>query len=62
VVPVEVVEVVDSTAAGDSFNAGFMASKFQQHDLKTACGNANRLASVVIQHWGAIIPTDAMPD
>jgi 2-dehydro-3-deoxygluconokinase len=60
-VPAEVVKVVDSTAAGDSFNAGFMASKFQQSDLKTACGKANRLASVVIQYRGAIIPTTAMP-
>ena len=61
-VPAEAVKVVDSTAAGDSFNAGFMAAKFQQHDLKSACGNANRLASVVIQHRGAIIPRAAMPD
>jgi 2-dehydro-3-deoxygluconokinase len=61
-VPAEVVKVVDTTAAGDSFNAGFMASRFQGQDMKAACCVANRLASVVIQHRGAIIPIEAMPD
>ena len=60
-VAAEVVKVVDSTAAGDSFNAGFMASRFKGQDLTTACRAANRLASVVIQHRGAIIPVEAMP-
>jgi sugar/nucleoside kinase (ribokinase family) len=27
-----------------------------------ACGVANRLASVVIQHRGAIIPLETMPE
>jgi len=60
-VPAEIVKVVDSTAAGDSFNAGFLASRFLGQDIKTACWAANRLASVVIQHRGAIIPNEAMP-
>jgi len=60
-VPAEIVTVVDSTAAGDSFNAGFMAARFNGQDLTAACRAANRLASVVIQHRGAIIPVDAMP-
>jgi 2-dehydro-3-deoxygluconokinase len=62
VVPAETVKVVDSTAAGDSFNAGFIASRFQGCDLHAAALAANRLASTVIQHRGAIIPRDNMPD
>jgi len=60
-VPAEIVTVVDSTAAGDSFNAGFIAARFNGQDIPDACRAANRLAATVIQHRGAMIPLDAMP-
>ncbi|BFM08494.1 sugar kinase [Halioxenophilus aromaticivorans] len=55
------VPVIDSTAAGDSFNAGYLAAR-QSGLLPTdAAAEGHRLASIVIQHKGAIIPLDAMP-
>ncbi|MCT8248621.1 sugar kinase [Proteus faecis] len=48
--------VIDTTAAGDSFNAAFIAAWLQNHNLPTCCLWGNTLAGLVIQHHGAIIP------
>jgi 2-dehydro-3-deoxygluconokinase len=53
--------VVDSTAAGDSFNAGYMAAKFGGSTAVDAAKQAHKLASTVIRYRGAIIPAAAMP-
>jgi 2-dehydro-3-deoxygluconokinase len=55
-----VAEVVDSTAAGDSFNAGYLAARLLGADPPAAADLGNRLAARVIAHPGAIIPADAM--
>ncbi len=61
-VPTQAVnQLVDTTAAGDSFNAGFLAAVLQQRPLQEACHWGNQLAGTVIQHKGAIIPLGAMP-
>lgn len=57
----EVPAVLDTTAAGDSFNAGFLAAWLSGADPRAACSVANTLAATVIQHPGAIIPLSAMP-
>lgn len=54
-------KVIDSTAAGDSFNAGFLAEYIQNHSLADSCRAGHKLASTVIQHKGAIIPAVVMP-
>ncbi|MGF1751073.1 sugar kinase [Vibrio cionasavignyae] len=51
--------VVDTTSAGDSFNGGFLSCYLAGGSLKQSCQRGNALAGVVIQHRGAIIPTDA---
>lgn len=47
---------VDTTAAGDSFNAGFLAARLRGSSGVDACRAGHALASQVIQHRGAIIP------
>ena len=53
---------VDTTAAGDSFNAGYLATRLGGGDPEAAARNGHRLATEVIRHRGAIIPAAAMPD
>ena len=54
-VPVE--QIVDTTSAGDAFNAGFLAGWLTGENIKTAAQMGHQLAAVVIQHKGAIIPS-----
>jgi 2-dehydro-3-deoxygluconokinase len=56
-----VANVVDTTAAGDAFNAGFLAGWLTDRSPHECGGIGNTLAGVVIQHQGAIIPAAAMP-
>ena len=53
--------VVDTTAAGDSFSAGYLARRLQQGSVTESAEQGHRLAGTVIQHRGAIIPADVMP-
>ena len=60
--PVTVQErVVDTTAAGDSFNAGYISSRLSGHDVAASVRAGQTLAGRVIQHHGAIIPRDDTP-
>ncbi len=54
--------VVDTTAAGDSFNAGFIAARFSGKSMEDASAFGNTLAARVVQHRGAIIAREAMAD
>lgn len=62
-VPTQVVEhVVDTTAAGDSFNAAYLYQWLISGDANVAAQAGHRLAGEVIGHKGAIIPIEAMPN
>lgn len=54
-------KVVDTTAAGDSFAAGYLSARLTGSDPVTSARSGARMASVVIQYPGAIIPREAMP-
>jgi 2-dehydro-3-deoxygluconokinase len=51
----------DTTGAGDSFNAAFLAALLVGAAPETAVLAGHRLAGEVVMHPGAIIPLEAMP-
>lgn len=54
--------VIDTTAAGDSFSAGYLAVRLTGGDAEAAAQRGHLTASTVIQYRGAIIPREAMPN
>jgi 2-dehydro-3-deoxygluconokinase len=54
--------VIDTTAAGDSFAAAYLAARLGGADPVAAARAGHRLAGAVVCHRGAIIPLTAMPD
>lgn len=50
--------IVDTTAAGDSFNGVYLASRMQKQSIKNSIDKASLMASRVIGIKGAIIPKE----
>lgn len=59
--PVRIHNVVDTTAAGDAFNGGYIAARIAGHGVESAARCAHCIAAAVVQHRGAIIPAAATP-
>lgn len=61
VAPAAALAPIDTTGAGDSFNAGYLAARRRGASAAAAAAFANRLAGQVIATPGAILPRAAMP-
>jgi 2-dehydro-3-deoxygluconokinase len=61
-IPAEVVTALDTTAAGDSFNAGYLAARWSGATAEAAARAGTRLAARVVAFPGAIIDQAAMRD
>ena len=57
----EAPNAIDTTAAGDSFNAGYLQARLTGQPPREAARRGADLAAEVVQHPGAIIPIEAMP-
>jgi 2-dehydro-3-deoxygluconokinase len=61
VAPQHIEHIVDTTAAGDSFSAAYLAARLAGRAPAEAAVIGHRLAAAVISNPGAIIPREAMP-
>lgn len=61
IAPQAVADVVDTTAAGDSFGAAYMAARLAGKDPAAAARDGHLLAGAVIRRRGAIIGREFMP-
>lgn len=59
--PNKITNVVDTTAAGDSFGAGYLSQRLLDKSVLEAIAMGHKLAGTVIQHKGAIIEKQYMP-
>lgn len=52
----EAVAALDTTGAGDSFNAAYLATRLRGGSLQAALAAGQGLAASVVQHRGALLP------
>jgi 2-dehydro-3-deoxygluconokinase len=59
--PVDPAAVLDTTGAGDSFDAAYLSARLLGFDCARAVSAGHALAGVVVQHRGAIVPAASTP-
>ena len=52
--------MIDTTAAGDAFNGGYLAARFAGQNEQSAAGFGAKIAAYVIGHRGAIVDKTEM--
>ncbi|MCL9775754.1 2-dehydro-3-deoxygluconokinase [Vibrio methylphosphonaticus] len=62
VAPKPISHVVDTTAAGDSFSAGYLAKRLTGGSAVASAAMGHKVAGAVIQHRGAVIPKNETPE
>lgn len=55
------VRAIDTTGAGDSFNAAYLSSRLAGLPIADSVRRGHALAATVVQHKGAIVPEGSMP-
>lgn len=55
------VRAIDTTGAGDSFNAGYISARLSGQGADGAVEAGRRISAAVVQKLGAIIPVEDMP-
>ena len=56
--PAKPTAVVDTTSAGDSFNAAYIVVRHKGYSARDSVARATALSAVVVAHSGAIIPEE----
>jgi 2-dehydro-3-deoxygluconokinase len=60
IAPPEIISPIDTTGAGDSFNAGYLNARLSGFEMNESIAQAHRLAAAVLGVRGALLPMDAL--